>query len=178
MPGYNTAWHQHNHWEVAFYVELRLSEVGPRFNGITSAEAQRATASSSYGGRKLRTLIYIYEGAYLLFLVWTILDDVKEKEPWWDVASDVILLPLGGIGIFLFLFDVSDPSIKVAWKAISILIVAGQIIENVISRHLTLAGKTVLRPEEISQWRILMSDLTTIILLAPMFALNLIFAFS
>jgi hypothetical protein len=103
---------------------------------------------------------------------------VKEREPWWDVAADVILLPLGAIGILLFLFSVNDPSIKSTWRVISIMVVAGQLFTNVFSRHLTLAGKTDLNPERASQLTILGADLTVIVLLAPMFALNMLFAFS
>jgi hypothetical protein len=103
---------------------------------------------------------------------------VKEREPWWDVAADIILLPLGGIGILLFLFSVNDPSIKSTWKVISILVVAGQLFTNVFRRHLTLASKTDLNSERVSQWAILGSDLAVIVLLAPMFALNMLFALS
>ncbi len=115
---------------------------------------------------------------YALFLVWTIIDGVKGKEPWWDVTTDFILLPLGGIGMFLFLFSVADPSLKSAWKVISILIVAGQITVNVIARHRLLAGKTDFDPEGLSEWGILFTDLITVVLLAPMFVMNVMFAFS
>ncbi len=104
--------------------------------------------------------------------------DLKNKEPWWDAAADVILLPLGGIGLLFFLFSVEIPSIKSAWKVISILVLTGQLFSNVVSRRLTLAGKTDLKPEALSQWAILGADLTVIILLAPMFFLNILFAFS
>ena len=127
---------------------------------------------------KLTILIYIYTGLYFLFSAWTIASDVKDKEPWWDIAASVVLLPLGGIGILLFVFNVNDPSIKSTWKVISVLVVAGQLFANVVSRHLTLAGKTALNPEKISQWTILAADLFTVLLLAPMFAMNILFAFS
>lgn len=103
---------------------------------------------------------------------------MKEKEPWWDVGADVILLPLGIMGILLFLFGVNDPSIKSTWKVISVLIAAGQLFTNVFGRYLTLAGKTDLSPERLSQWAILGTDLTVVVLLAPMFVLNVLFAFS
>ena len=126
---------------------------------------------------KLSILIYIYIGIYVLFSVWTIIGDVKDKEPWWDVVSDVILLPLGGLGILLFLLDANEPIVKSAWKVVAILIVAGQLFTNIFTRHLTLTGKTELDPEKISQWVILGADLTLVVLLAPMFAMNLVFAF-
>jgi hypothetical protein len=127
---------------------------------------------------KLNILIYIYTGIYLLFSALTIATDVKEREPWWDVAADVMLLPLGGIGMLFFLLSVNDPSMKSVWKVISIIVVVGQLFSNVFSRHLTLAGKTDLNPEKITKWAILGADLTAIVLMAPMFALNILFAIS
>jgi len=129
-------------------------------------------------GHEVKALTYIYTVIYLLFSAWTIASVVKERDPWWDKAADIILLPLGVIGILLFLFGVSDPSIKSTWRVISILIVAGQLFTNVFSRHLILAGKTDLSPERVSQWAILGADLAVIALLVPMFALNMLFAFS
>jgi hypothetical protein len=126
---------------------------------------------------KLKILIYIYTGIYLLFSAWTIATDVKEREPWCEVAADAILLPLGGIGMLFYLISVNDPSIKSIWKVVSIVVIAGQLFANVFSRHLTLAGKTDLNEEKISQWAILGADLTAIVLLAPMVALNILFAF-
>ena len=129
-------------------------------------------------GHEVKALTYIYTVIYLLFSAWTIASVVKERDPWWEKAADIILLPLGVIGILLFLFGVGDPSIKSTWRVISILIVAGQLFTNVFSRHLTLAGKTDLNPERVSQWAILGADLAVIALLVPMFALNMLFAFS
>ena len=127
---------------------------------------------------KLNILIYIYTVIYFLFSAWIIVSDVRHKEPRWDLTADVVLLPLGGIGIILFLFSVNDPSIKSIWKVFSILIIAGQLFTNVVSRYLTLVGRTDLRPEKISHWAILGADLIVVLFLAPMFALNILFAFS
>jgi hypothetical protein len=60
---------------------------------------------------------------------------------------------------------------------VSILIIAGQLFTNVVSRYLTLAGKTDLNPTKISQWAILGADMVAVLLLAPMFVLNILFAF-
>ena len=126
----------------------------------------------------MRTLIYIYVVGYALAVIWTIFDNLKEKEPWWDIASDLILLPLGFIGMLLYLFDVDDPSwIRSMWKGVTILIIVGQLISNVLHRHLVFSGKTELDPKTISQWTILFADLTSILLLAPMVALNILYAF-
>ena len=114
----------------------------------------------------------------MLFSGATIASDVKDKELWWDIASSAILLPLGGIGIVLYVLGVNDASLKSTWKVISILIVAGQLLTNVVSRHLMLSGERDLDPEKISQWAILVADLFTVMLLAPMFVLNILFAFS
>lgn len=125
----------------------------------------------------LKILLYMYVAVYAWFLVWTIIDGVRGKEPWWDVTADLILLPLGGIGMFLFLNSVANPSLKSAWKVISILMVIGQIIVNVIARHRMLAGKTDFDPEGLSEWGILFTDLISVLLLAPMLVMNVMFAF-
>jgi hypothetical protein len=135
-------------------------------------------AASRFLVDKLNILIYIYTGLYFVFSAWIIASDLKDKEPWWGTAADVVLLPLGAVGILLFVFSVNEPSLKTTWKAISILVVAGQLFTNVVSRHLTLAGKTDLNPERISQWAILGADMVVVLLLVPMFALNVLFAFS
>jgi len=89
-----------------------------------------------------------------------------------------MLLPLGGVGILLFLFRVNDPLLKFSWKIIAIVIVAGQIMSNVIARHLTLHGQTDRSLGRVSQLAILGADLVTVLCVAPMLVLNLIFAFS
>ena len=94
------------------------------------------------------------------------------------MAAGAVLLPLGGIGMLLFVLGVDDPAIKSIWKVISVLVVSGQLFTNLASRHLTLVGKTDLNPEGISQWAILGADLAVVLLLAPMFVLNILFAFS
>jgi hypothetical protein len=130
-----------------------------------------------FPGGNLNFLTHIYAGVYLLFSAWTISSDVKEKEPFWDIVADLVLLPMGGIGILLFVFGVDEPGLKSTWKLISIVIVAGQVFTNVVSRYLTLAGKTSMNPAAMSQWTILAADLVTVLFLAPMFFMNILFAF-
>ena len=126
----------------------------------------------------MKTLIYIYAVIYVVFAALTIASAIKEKAPWWDLASDAILLPLGAIGILLYLFQVDYPLLKFVWKVVSVLIVAGQLFSNLHSRRLTLTGKGDLDPKKISQSAILAADLTAVVFLAPMCALNILFAFS
>lgn len=137
----------------------------------------RGCITLTLGGVALTALIYIYTAFYWLFSISTIIDDIKTKEPWWDIASDAVLLPLGGIGILLFILDVSDPTLKFVWKGFSVLIIAGQLVTNVLYRHLTLGEKTQVDPKHISQWTLLFADLTTVIILAPMAVMNVKFAF-
>jgi hypothetical protein len=126
----------------------------------------------------LKTLIYIYVAGYALVVVWGVVDGFKEREPWWDIASDLILLPLGFIGMLLYLFDVDDTSwVRSMWKGVTVAIIVGQLITNLLHRRRVLSGKTELKPEQISQWTILAADLTAIVLLGPMVALNVIYAF-
>ena len=126
----------------------------------------------------MKILTYIYAAAYAVFVVWVIIDNAKSQEPWWDVTSDAVLLPLGGIGMVLFFLSVESSFISSTWKVVAILIVAGQLLTNVVYRRLILSGKSDLNVERISQWAILAADLTSIILLAPMFAMNFMYAFS
>jgi len=126
----------------------------------------------------LRTLIYIYAAGYAIFTVWAIFTDVTEKQPWWDILSDLVLLPLGGAGILLYLFGVNEPLIKSSWKVVTVVIIIGQVFSNFGSRHLVLSGQTEIETEDISQWAILVSDLVIVIVLAPMALLNVFYAFS
>ena len=126
----------------------------------------------------MRTLIYIYAAGYAIFAVWAIVTDFTEKQPWWDIVSDLILLPLGGAGILLYLFGVNDPLIKSSWKVVTVVIIIGQIFSNFGARHLVLSGQTEIDTEDISQWAILVSDLVIVIVLAPMALLNAFYAFS
>lgn len=126
----------------------------------------------------MRTLIYIYVVGYAVVVTWAAFDSFKEKEPWWDIASDLILLPLGFIGMLLYLFNVDEPSwIRSMWKGVTVLIIVGQLTTNVLHRNRVLSGKTELKPEQISQWTILAADLTAIVLMGPMVALNILYAF-
>jgi hypothetical protein len=80
--------------------------------------------------------------------------------------------------MLLYLFNVDEPSwIRSLWKGVTVLIIVGQLITNVLHRHLVLSGKTELKPEQISQWAILAADLTAIVLIGPMVALNILYAF-
>jgi hypothetical protein len=79
--------------------------------------------------------------------------------------------------MLLFILDVSDPSLKFAWKGFSVLIIAGQLATNVLHRHFTLSEKTQAVTKNISQWTLLAADLTAVIILAPMAAMNVRFAF-
>jgi hypothetical protein len=110
--------------------------------------------------------------------VWAIVTDFTEKQPWWDAVSDLILLPLGGVGIVLYLFGVEEPIVKSIWKVVTVVIIVGQLFSNIGARHLVLSGQTEVDTEDISQWGILFSDLAIVIVLAPMALINVFYAFS
>ena len=127
----------------------------------------------------MKILVYIYVAGYAVIGTWAVIGGFKDKEPWWDIASDLILIPLGFIGMLLYLFNVDEPSwIRSMWKGVSVAIILGQLITNVLHRHLLLSGKTEIKPEQISQWTILAGDLTAVVVLGPMAALNILYAFS
>jgi arginine exporter protein ArgO len=126
----------------------------------------------------MKTATYIYIGFYLLFAAWVIASEIKDKDPLWDTASDIILLSLGFIGMMFFQFEVTAPTIKLLWKGVSILIIIGQIFLNLYTRHQTLSGETELELKEMPKWAVMAADWTVIIALLPMFVLNIWFAYS
>lgn len=49
----------------------------------------------------MRVALAIYAGGYIIAITVTIVANLKSKAPLWDSASDVILLPLGLVGMIL-----------------------------------------------------------------------------
>ncbi len=115
----------------------------------------------------------IYAAVYMIAITVAIVDNLRSKGPLWDTASDVILLPLGLVGIFLYGLGITNPEVKLAWKLVAPILVVGQVAANVLGRY-----RTKKRVEtEISKSAVLFSDIVTTILLLPMFLTNLAFAF-
>lgn len=77
-------------------------------------------------------LFYVFAAGILIifdFFVpttsWSLYKPLRER------ISDAALFPIAMIGMMLLLKEVDNPSIKTAWKPISILLAAGQTYMNV-----------------------------------------------
>ena len=53
---------------------------------------------------------------YSIVAIITIVDDLRSENPRWDTASDVVLLPLGLVGIILYRLGVPDPDLRATWR--------------------------------------------------------------
>ena len=119
----------------------------------------------------MRIALASYAGVYLVVITVTIVANLKSKAPPWDTASDVILLPLGLVGIILYCSGVANHELKFVWRLLAPLIIVGQVATNLLGRYLTRKRSVV---ERDAVW---FSDAFTVIFLLPMFIINLTFAF-
>lgn len=120
----------------------------------------------------MRVALGIYAVVYVTAIAVTIVADIRSKDPFWEIASDAVLLPLGLVGIILYGIDVSNPNIKLAWRLLAPLIVVGQVSTNLFGRY---RNKERIVTERHAVW---FADFFTVMLLLPMFITNLAFAFS
>ena len=120
----------------------------------------------------MKIALGVYAAVYALVTIVTIVDDLRSNDPLWDTASDVILLPLGLVGIVLYLLGVPHPDLKAAWKLVAPIIIAGQLATNLLGRYLWKKRN----PTEDSD-AIRFTDITATLLLVPMFMANLAFAY-
>jgi hypothetical protein len=119
----------------------------------------------------MRVALAIYAGGYIVAITVTIVTNLKSKAPLWDTASDVILLPLGLIGIILYGSGVANHDLKLVWRLLAPLIIVGQVAANLLGRYLIKKRGVT---ERDAVW---FADAVTVILLLPMFMTNLAFAF-
>lgn len=119
----------------------------------------------------MRVALAIYAGVYTVASTVTLVTNLKSKAPLWNTTSDVILLPLGLVGIILYSFGVANHDLKLLWRLLAPLIVIGQVSTNLLARYLTMKSSVT---ERDAVW---VSDIFTVILLLPMFITNLAFAF-
>jgi hypothetical protein len=122
--------------------------------------------------RPMKTVLVVYAAFYSFVAIVTIVDDLRSGKSVWDTSSDLILLPLGLLGILLYRFDVSNVDVKSAWKIVAPTIVAGQIATNLIGRFLMKKRVGAEHGDAV-----LFSDVVSPLLLVPMFLANLAFAF-
>lgn len=121
----------------------------------------------------MKIALAIYAAVYVILAVVTITNDLRWKESAWDTASDSILLPLGLAGIALFGLEVNHPDMKTAWKLIAPIIVVGQVANNILGRYRAIAAGE----SDNDKHGIVVADVFSVLLLLPMFAINLAYAF-
>lgn len=121
----------------------------------------------------MRIALIGYAVVYGLAISVTILDDLKSKRSLWDTASDVVLLPLGWVGILLCHFGVANPRHQID-------------MEGGCPSHCRWADRggascsSPLPPREganTGRDGRSFADVFTFLLLVPMFMINLAFAF-
>jgi len=121
----------------------------------------------------MRIALFGYVVVYALAISVAILDDLKSKKAFWDTASDVVLLPLGFVGLFLYGCEAANPILKSVWKLVAPLIVIGQLVANLVGRYHYLTKKRAITQRD----EVAFADIFTVVLLLPMFIANLAFAF-
>jgi hypothetical protein len=126
----------------------------------------------------MRIILYVYAGIYVLFSVSMIVDDIKDKHPLWRTGADAILFLFALLGILFYFFAVKNHALILAWKPISLLLLAGQMMMNFYERNLILAGKeSDIDHRKLTRGTVWATDLITMTIVLPAIIINLIFAY-
>jgi hypothetical protein len=119
----------------------------------------------------MKLALSIYALLYAALTTLTVMDDFRAKKSLVEKLCDSLLMPLGLVGIVLFIYPVQQMQIKMLWRFIAPVVVIGPGILNVCMRYRIISRDKIATDERI------FSDVVTIILLAPMFAANIVFAY-
>ena len=126
----------------------------------------------------MRIILYVYAGIYVLFSVSVIVDDIKSKHPLWRTGADVMLFLIASLGLAFYFLDVKNHALIVAWKPVSLILFAGQMMLNFYERNLILAGRySDIDHRKLTRGTVWATDLFTMFLVLPAITINLIFAF-
>lgn len=126
----------------------------------------------------MRTILYIYAGIYVLFSISVIVDDVRDNHPWWRTGGDITLFLIAAAGLAFYILDVKTSALIMAWRPVSLILLAGQMTMNFYERNLILAGKdSDIDHRRLSRGTVWATDLFTIVIVLPAVVINLIFAF-
>ena len=123
----------------------------------------------------MRIAIYVYMAFFFLFSASVLFDDFKDKSPRWEIVTDLLLLPAGFAGMAFYQFGVEASALKMIWKAVSVLLLAGHVYSDLKSSRQMLAGAG---PGEISKRAVIAADLTSVVLIMPALVINFLFAYS
>ena len=126
----------------------------------------------------MRIILYVYAVIYVLFSVSVIVDDIKEKHPWWRTGADAALFVIASLGIVFYFLGVKNEALILAWKPISLILLAGQMMLNFYERNLILTGKdSNIDHRKLTRGTVWATDLFAMFLVLPAVIINLIFAF-
>jgi nitrogen fixation/metabolism regulation signal transduction histidine kinase len=114
----------------------------------------------------------------VLFSVSVIVDDIKDKHPLWRIGADAALFVIVFLGMIFYLLDVKNHALILAWRPISLILLAGQMMMNFYERNLILAGKdSDVDYRRLSRGTVWATDLFTVFIVLPAIIINLIFAY-
>lgn len=123
-------------------------------------------------------LLYVYVAFYCIFSFFLIVSGIKHRDPLWKIAADAFLFLIGFTGILLYVFNVKMNSLVVAWRAVSLAFLIGQMAVNLYDRHQILSGRdATLKNQDISQRASTATDIITMIVVLPAVIINLLFAY-
>lgn len=114
----------------------------------------------------------------MLFSVSVVVDDIKDKHPLWRTGADAALFLIAFLGMVFYFLDVKNYALILAWRPISLILLAGQIFINFYERRLILAGKDpAIGNRALSRRAVWAIDLFTMFIVLPAIIINLIFAY-
>jgi hypothetical protein len=124
----------------------------------------------------LAYIVFFTVGAVALKVAYALLVPAREKknDPWWETSIDLLLLVLALAGMVFLFIDLQAPIVKSFWKPLSIAILVGQLYLNLRGR---VAFLRFPRDADIRLAHVRAADLSTLALVAPSSALNLVYAF-
>lgn len=126
----------------------------------------------------MRIILYVYAGIYLLFSVSVVVDDIKEKHPLWRTGADAALCLTAFLGMVFYFLEVKNHALILAWRPISLILLAGQMFVNFYERRLILAGKdSNVDHRRLTRGTVWATDLVTMFIVLPAIIINLIFAY-
>lgn len=126
----------------------------------------------------MRIILYAYAAIYALFSISVIVDDVRDKHPIWRTATDGALVLIASLGMLFYFLDMKNHSLVLAWRVISVFLLAGQMFMNFYERNLIMSGKDpAIEKGRLSRRAVWATDLVTMIIVLPAIVINLIYAY-
>ena len=123
-------------------------------------------------------VLYVYAGIYVLFSVSVIVDDIRDKHPLWRTGTDTLLFIIATLGLVFYFLEMKHHMLIVAWRPISVILLAGQMMMNFYERKLILAGKdSDVNHRKLTRGTVWATDLFTMTIVLPAIVINFIFAY-